>query len=173
MSDLSAQIRGGAIFSPCDTYRYVLWRNWSVGPMCCFIMLNPSTADATNDDPTVRRCIGFARRWGYGGVEVVNIFALRSTDPRALRRHVDPVGPDNDQAIRLAARRADRVVCAWGNHGRLHNRGPAVLAGLVLMGIRPLCFKLTKSTPGKPGQPEHPLYQKWEHEMQILWIEMA
>lgn len=150
----------GALFSACDTYRYLLWRHWADGPFCCFIMLNPSTADATRNDPTVRRCIGFAKSWGFAGLDVVNIFALRSTDPKVLRKHADPIGPDNDEAIRVAVRRCHLVVCAWGNYGRLHDRGTKVLLSLQAMGVRPVCFKLTKDTTRKPGQPEHPLYQE-------------
>jgi hypothetical protein len=150
----------GARFSPCETYRYLLWREWSQGPRALFIMLNPSTATETVDDPTIRRCIGFARSWGLGGVEVANIFALRSTDPRALYRHADPVGPANDDAIAEAAKRAAIVVCAWGNHGRLGNRGNVVLGLLLAVDVQPWCLRMTKQR-----QPEHPLYQPADRQL--------
>lgn len=154
----------GAEFSPCNTYRYSLSRWWSSHPVagrcCLFVMLNPSTADATADDPTIRRCIGFARSWGFDGLEVVNIFALRSTDPRTLYAHPEPIGPRNDEVIAESACFAGRVVCAWGNHGRLLGRGAEVLASLVAAGIQPWCFRLTRA-----GQPEHPLYQSSAREL--------
>lgn len=106
-----------AQFSPCAKYRYLLTREGLGGTgTCLFIMLNPSTADAMVDDATIRRCSGFAQRWGYARLEVANIYAYRSTDPRALRDLADPVGPENDQYIAEAVARADKVVCAWGAH---------------------------------------------------------
>ncbi|TVQ30888.1 MAG: DUF1643 domain-containing protein [Phycisphaeraceae bacterium] len=151
-------LRTGAEFDPTGKYRFRLWRRWRrAGPAAVFIMLNPSTADAQRNDPTVRRCIGFAHDWGYAGVEVVNIFALRSTLPAALLAIRDPVGPGNDRRILAAARRAHRagapVVAAWGNHGALHGRGGAVLGYLDGAGIAPVTFGLTGA-----GHPRHPLY---------------
>lgn len=158
---LAASYSGSGVwFSPCETYRYMLWRKWGEGPRCLFVMLNPSTADGTKDDPTIRRCVGFARAWGFDGIEVANIFALRSPNPEDLYGgFVDPIGPENDSHIMSAAAGAGRVVCAWGNHGRLAGRGATVLAMMLAAGVEPWCFKLTKSTRTKPGQPEHPLYQ--------------
>src|SRR5688572_11312536 len=114
-------------------------------------MLNPSTADAVRDDPTIRRCIGFARTWGYRRLVVTNIFALRATLPAALRGAADPVGPGNDRFILRAAREADRVVCAWGVHGALGNREEEVLA--LLRGLAMEHLGLTRG-----GHPRHPLY---------------
>lgn len=96
--------RAGAILSACGTYRYHLWRLWDKAlPVMVFVMQNPSTADASHDDPTIRKCIGFAKRHGYGGISVRNIFALRATDERILLTHHDPFGPENDAHL-LAAR---------------------------------------------------------------------
>ncbi len=118
----------------------------------CFCLLNPSTADARALDPTLTRCLGFARRWGFGHMEVVNAFALRSTQPALLRKHRDPVGPDNDRAILRAAKRADLVVIGWGTHAALDDRHGAVLE--LLRGVCiPHCFAVTKA-----GYPKHPLY---------------
>lgn len=142
----------GARFSPCRTYRYRLWRAWGDGPRLVFLMLNPSTADETANDPTVERCERRARKAGFGGVEVVNIFALRSTDPSALYSHRDPVGPDNDASI-LAACALRTVVCAWGAHGTLYGRGERVRAMLVAHGIAPHMLALNTD-----GTPRHPLY---------------
>lgn len=147
----------GAAFSPCRTYRYRLWRTWdATKPPLVFCMLNPSTADAEADDPTVSRCKERARRMGAGGLVVVNLFALRSTDPRALYRHVDPVGPDNDTAILDAAGQGD-LVCAWGNHGKLHGRAAKVLALLLAAGLPALALRVSKD-----GHPSHPLYLPYD-----------
>lgn len=142
-----------AVWSPCGAYRYSLARAWGAGGRVCWVMLNPSTADEAANDPTVARCERRARALGYGEHVVVNLFGLRSTDPRRLYRDLDPVGVENDAAILLAARGADLVVCAWGNHGGLFNRGPAVLSALAASGIVPHVLKWT--TAGHPG---HPLY---------------
>jgi hypothetical protein len=117
---LLESLDSGASFSACRTYRYRLWRSW--GPRdrrCVFVGLNPSTADESRDDPTIRKCVGFAKRWGFGAVEVVNLFAYagaQSTDPRSLLGVSDPIGPENDAALRTAFRDANRIVWAWGRH---------------------------------------------------------
>lgn len=117
-------------------------------------MLNPSTATEDEDDPTIRRCIDFAKRWGGGTLEVGNLFAYRSTDPAELAKQGDPVGPGNDEALVTIARRADLLVAAWGSGGRLNGRSHEVTALLV---SRPhtnlFVLGLTKL-----GQPQHPLY---------------
>ncbi len=142
-----------ALFSADGRYRYRLSRRWDRrGQTVAFCLLNPSTADAERDDATIRRCIGFARAWGYGGVEVVNLFALRATRPETLQRATDPVGPENDRHIARAVRRADTVVIAWGAHGALRGRHAEVLA-LLGRPARLRCFGWTRSR-----QPRHPLY---------------
>ena len=147
-----ALLTSTAEFSHCNQYRYTLTRIWNPDkPVVLFIGLNPSTADAVRNDPTVRRCIGFARRWRFGGLIVCNLFGYRSTDPKPLRRLEDPVGPGNDAAIRRACRSAGRIVAAWGIHGRLHGRDEEVLA----MIERPFCLGVTQA-----GSPRHPLYLK-------------
>ena len=140
------------MFDDSGRYRYQLGRRWAAGgPVVAFVMLNPSTADAERDDPTIRRCAGFARRWGFAAMTVVNLFALRATDPARLRRARDPVGPANDGHIAAAAAGADAVVLAWGAHGDLRGRDRDVLA--LLAGVRPACLGVTRG-----GQPRHPLY---------------
>ena len=144
----------GATFSPCRRYRYTLWRTWDTGkPACMFLMLNPSTADETANDPTVERCQRRAQLMGYGGLVVCNIFAYRSTDPDALYALNDPVGPDNDAAIIEQASQAGLVVCGWGKHGALHGRGTAVLNLLRQAGITPYALRINGD-----GSPQHPLY---------------
>lgn len=146
-------MRGWAGFDRSGVYRYTLGRRWAdAGGEVCFCLLNPSTADARVLDPTLTRCLGFAQRWGYASMTVVNIFALRSTDPAGLYDTDDPVGPRNDAAIRRSASRADRVVVGWGNHGDLHARG-AIVASMLHEICEPMCWDVTK-----PGHPKHPLY---------------
>lgn len=129
-------------------------RRWNEdAPMINFCMLNPSTADEVQNDPTVERCERRAQALDFGGYVVTNIFALRSTDPRALYVDADPIGSGNDDAIIAAARASALVVCAWGAHGELKQRGTAVLSLLLDAGIHPHVLSLTKD-----GHPAHPLY---------------
>lgn len=146
---------GTAVFSPCRAYRYELRRVWDPSlPTVGWIMLNPSTATETVNDPTVRRCIGFTRDWGYGGLTVRNIFALRSTDPKALKGHPDPVGPDNDEHLARGAASEDAwTICAWGAHGSLNGRDREVMDLLSESGAVVHHLGLTKL-----GAPRHPLY---------------
>lgn len=141
-------------------YRYRLTRD--LGMMgdgaCCFIMLNPSTADATMDDPTIRRCMGFARKRGYARLEVVNLFAYRSTNPdvlSAMSRDA-AVGSENDAHIVESCKAALVVICAWGNHGVLFGRDKEVIRLLRFNGLSPKALKINV----KSGQPAHPLYLK-------------
>lgn len=150
---MNTTFNSGAEFSSCRNYRYELWRVWGENPPAVFLMLNPSTADETKNDPTVERCERRARTMGFGGVSVVNIFALRSTDPTALYKHPDPVGPLNDEAILKWVSNAGIVVCAWGGHGHLHGRGQAVQKLLKNAGVVAHYLKLNKD-----GTPKHPLY---------------
>lgn len=140
----------GAVFSASREHRYLLWRVWSgTDRLALFVGLNPSTADETADDPTIRRCIGFARRWNCSGVLVANLFAFRATEPKILFRAEDPIGADNDDWISLVSRKAERTVVCWGNHGKQLGRSNIVLRML----HDPICFYRTKA-----GEPVHPLY---------------
>lgn len=140
----------GATFSRCGAYRYALRRAWDASrPPALFVGLNPSTADAERDDPTIRRCIRFARDWGYGGVLVGNLFAFRATRPVDLKAAAAPVGRANDRWLRALAGEAAIVVVAWGNDGRHRGRDRAVLD---LLGAVH-CLGTTRS-----GAPRHPLY---------------
>lgn len=144
----------GAEFSPCGTYRYGLWRIWDAcAPSLTFIMLNPSTADDIENDPTVERCVRRAVAMGYGGLRVANLFALRSTDPTQLYLSDDPVGPENDTAILDAAKTSDMVICAWGGHGNHLGRGDTVRHLLINAGVTP--YRLVMNS---DGTPKHPLY---------------
>lgn len=133
-------------------YRYQLSRQWDTGRHLSVIMLNPSIADGTQDDPTIRRCIGFAKRHGLAGLRVVNLFALRSTNPAALRSHPDPVGPRNDEFI-LDAAKDGLLVAAWGAHGFAGSRAAEVAATLAGAGVNLQAWGTTKA-----GHPGHPLY---------------
>ena len=142
-----------ATFSRDRAYRYALTRQWDSRPPAVFVMLNPSTADAVRDDPTVTRCLGFARRENCGGLVIVNLFALRTTDPRELRGHPDPVGTGNDWFIREHCGAGRLVIAAWGTHGRLGGRDRAVLAMLRDARAAVRCLGVTAG-----GMPRHPLY---------------
>lgn len=161
------------IFSPCRRYRYTLWREWDVQSEFApkipprdairrairepdsyvqFIGLNPSTADETQDDPTVRRCVGFAKRWGYGAMCMTNLFAFRATDPEDMKREARPIDVDceNDVALVRVGAAASLVVACWGTHGSWLNRGRHVS---VLFHGRLQCFGRNAD-----GSPKHPLY---------------
>lgn len=145
--------RFGARYSPCDLYRYSLWRDWQGGQgTILWVMLNPSRADHLgNNDPTIERCERRSVAWGFQRMEVVNLFALRSPYPTALRQAADPVGPLNDTGIAEGAAQASMILCAWGAHGALRGRSDEVRA---LLAGRPLhCLGVTQA-----GEPAHPLY---------------
>lgn len=147
-------MKRGAILSDCGRFRYALTRLWDEAlPVLLFVMLNPSTADALIDDATIRRCMAFAQAHGYGGVEVVNLFAYRATAPADLRRAAYPVGPANDEHIAAAAARAGDVCVAWGACDAVDARAQVVMPLLRAAGHEPLCLHITRS-----GYPGHPLY---------------
>ena len=140
----------GAVFSQDRQFRYLLWRRWGdKNQFATFVGLNPSTADEEKDDPTIRRCRGFAEDWGLSGVLVVNLFAYRATRPQDLFLQRYPIGEENDGWISAATQFATRTVACWGNHGRRNDRGYAVATLLQA----PECFGISKQ-----GEPLHPLY---------------
>ncbi len=140
-------------FSDCRTYRYSLTRTWDEGkPIVVFLMLNPSTADEEKDDPTIRRCINFARDWGMGALTVVNLFGFRSPYPSELLKVADPVGPGNDVAIAAAC--AGRVVvAAWGACERYAQERIVAVTELIRLDAKELCCLGYTDA----GQPRHPL----------------
>ncbi len=148
-------IKSGAKFSKCGMYRYSLWRRWVShdDTRVLFIMLNPSTADETENDPTITRCIGYAQSWGFGELVVCNLFAYRSTDPKHIKYATDPVGADNNALIIEQVMVADLIVCAWGSRGSHLGRSEEVMK--LIKGYEPHYLKMTKS-----GEPSHPLYLK-------------
>lgn len=151
-----------ALISPCEKYRYWLSRNWDYKkPFIAFVMLNPSTADANNDDPTIRRCISFAKYWGYGGIAVFNLYALRATNPKNLWINSNPIGPDNDKHLRKLSDR-DRIVCAWGANAKTERVRDFVELSKD-MPDKLYCLGKTKS-----GSPRHPLYMPKDMPM-IPW----
>ncbi len=151
------------MLSDCGKYRYALWRDipprlGELRPIgtCLFVMLNPSTADASEDDPTIRRCIGFAERWGFARLAVGNLFAFRATDPRDLGRTDDPVGPDNYSWLERLVAEAGTVVAAWGASAGSAGRGEH----LGFLPDETQCLGLTKA-----GHPRHPLYVRGDAEL--------
>ncbi|MGO0305087.1 DUF1643 domain-containing protein [Endozoicomonas acroporae] len=141
-----------AKLSDCRKYRYALWRTWDAEKsFVMFIGLNPSTADETEDDPTIRRCINYAKDWGYGGLCMVNLFAFRATEPNDMKNAIDPIGPENDEWLKNLSKDAGIIIGAWGNHGSFMNRAKAVIN--MIPNIK--CLKQNFG-----GEPAHPLYQK-------------
>lgn len=143
-----------AVLSECGAYRYALTRQWADGLLLPIMMLNPSTADADVDDPTIRRCMGFGRREGFAGIEVHNLSAFRATDPKSLVAARGPVGPENDVWLeKLAVSAATPILCAWGANGGLMGRDAQVLKIFRSVGTACVCLGRTKA-----GHPSHPLY---------------
>jgi hypothetical protein len=146
-------LSAGATFSPDRKYRYDLWRVWRQGGRrISFIGLNPSTANESTDDPTIRRCVGFAQSWGYGEFHMLNLFAFVSSEPRKLcYPNPDPVGPENDGYLRVLY---PEVIVAWGSWGKLHVNCIEERAKTVLRFLAdPWCLGRNKD-----GEPKHPLY---------------
>lgn len=162
-----AAIHPDAFISLCGTYRYTLLRRWDYSKKSLVVIgLNPSTADAKTDDPTIRRCMRFARDWDYGALMMVNLFALRATDPKAMMGAVKcPIGPLNDSVLQKFAGSPNvgKVLAAWGNDGNFGNRDAWVrdlvtkVAPLYVLGFT------------KKGMPRHPLYMPKETQP-VLWI---
>jgi len=159
----SLEVKGtassGAVFSKCGKYRYQLWRMWKGGEngphkICAFIGLNPSTATEAEDDPTVRRCINYAKSWGFDGMFMLNAYAYRATDPKEMKKQQDPIGDTNDEAILVGSVIADAVVCCWGANCQ-PSRQEDILMALDAAGVVPSCLAMTKK-----GYPKHPLYLK-------------
>lgn len=143
-----------ADFSPCKTWRYTLRRTWkSDRRRLLWVLLNPSTADETRDDPTNRRGMRFAYSWGYGSLVFCNLFAIRTPEPAEMKKAADPVGPRNNGWIIGEAHEADKIVLGWGVYGTHRGRDREVLE--LLKGFKLYCLGQTKG-----GQPRHPLYMK-------------
>ena len=160
----------GAKFSTCERYRYRLWRQWqpqisqplqgervtresSLPHVCVFVGLNPSTADGERDDPTIRRCVGFAKALGCDRVEIVNLFAFRATKPQTMQAAREPVGAQNNAAIEAVCKKANYCIAAWGVRGGFEGRDRVVCQMLSGLRIPLYCLGLTKG-----GFPKHPLY---------------
>ena len=150
-----------AIFSDNRKYRYTLWRTWDTKlGYAMFIGLNPSTADETEDDPTIRRCIGFAKAWGYGALCMTNLFAYRATKPKDMQIADSPIGSENDHFLKSVATLASIVIAAWGINGSFLQRDQEVISLVPNKHV----LRITKK-----GHPAHPLYLpknitpvKWE-----------
>lgn len=156
-------LTAGAEFSPCRQWRYALWRQWKwegYSRQVMFIGLNPSTADETQDDPTVRRCIRFARDWGFGGLIMMNAFAFRATDPRVMKVAADPVGPGNDEALAYRRTQVGLIIAAWGVHCPV-DRERRVCE---VIGAPIFCLGRTKA-----GKPKHPLYLRADSKPELFW----
>jgi hypothetical protein len=159
-----ADVKRFATVSECGRYRYDLRRTLGgrPGKAACFLMLNPSTAGAEKDDPTIRKCVGFTRRWGCAELVVVNLFAYRATRPRDLQAAADPVGRENRRHVMSALEhaRGGLVVCAWGAHGAWRSQDATVRGWIREAGAEPVCLGLTNG-----GHPRHPLYLPYTAEL--------
>lgn len=145
-----------AIFSDCEKYRYwlkITFRHVASRQHVNYLLLNPSTATELKNDPTISRCEVRARREGFGGLIITNLFAFRATNPKEMLAYKDPVGTDSDRYILQAAMTASQVVCGWGNHGRHLNRSQGVFEVFADNGIE--VWELARC---KSGEPSHPLY---------------
>lgn len=158
----------GAAFSPCRTWRYALWRFWDDRkPRVAFIGLNPSTADESKDDPTIRRCITFSKKWGFGGMYMLNLYAFRATKPIDMVQSADPVGPENQELLGAYAAGSELVIAAWGSievryRPRLEwqTRIKATLASIA----KPVyCLGRTQD-----GSPRHPLYVRGDTQREVF-----
>lgn len=153
----------GADFSPCRTWRYALWRYWDMSDMAncvAFIGLNPSTADETLDDPTIRRCIGFSKSWGFNGLIMLNAYAYRATDPNVMKAASDPLGPENLAKLAAYQGCVRLTIAAWGVHC-----DPVHALKVCVAVKRPImCLGKTKS-----GAPKHPLYLAANTQRQPFW----
>jgi hypothetical protein len=148
-------------------HRWDLWRIWDQAkPLRIWVMLNPSTADETDNDPTVERCEIRNITDGFGGLVVLNIFGLCSTDPKQLYTHLDPIGGHNDVVIQywLSKLSVGQVVCAWGTHGVYRDRGSRVMQLIKVMGLRAHVLKFNKD-----GTPVHPLYVSYDIKPAAVW----
>lgn len=149
------------VLSTDRLYCYVLWRHWPMPLVECicgghentkyvmFVGLNPSTADETKDDNTIRKCVKYAKAWGYGALCMANLFAYRATDPRQMKKYPEPVGPDNDEWLKRCARKASVVIAAWGKDGKHMKRD---------LKVEKLLSNLQCLGQNHDGSPKHPLY---------------
>lgn len=162
LQDGAADWCSGALFSECRTWRYGLWRRWD-WPRCrmvAFVGLNPSTADESSDDPTIRRCKNFAKAWGFDGMYMLNAYAFRATDPQDMKVASDPVGPDNDRWLHRYGNIAEFVIAAWGVHCE-PNRERSVCETI---GKPVMCLGRTQA-----GRPKHPLYLRADTQPEPFW----
>ncbi len=163
--------RSGADLSPCRTWRYALWRYWdgtSDADCVLFVGLNPSTADEVRNDTTVTKCIGFARRWGYGGMYLLNLFGFRATKPAEMIQSPDPVGPGNDEAFNYYRTRVRLIVAAWGSPPVSPRHWPQwprrIQAVLDRLATPVQCLGRTKD-----GSPRHPSRLAYETPLECWW----
>ena len=144
--------KGNAIFSPCRKYRYALWRIWDEKkPIAMFIGLNPSKANEKENDPTINRCISFAKSWNFGGLYMTNLFAYCTSSPSIIKSIHDPIGKDNDMWLKIIQKKTSIIMVAWGNQGRYLNRSKKIIK---------LFSKLKCIKKNRTGEPSHPLYLK-------------
>ncbi len=163
MKQISFITDRGAVIDPTGQYRYSLIRSWAIGEWITWIMLNPSTADADVDDPTIRRCINFTKMWGFCGMQVVNLYAYRATDPIALKSVLDPIGPDHSNHFVKALKRGSLTIAAWG----ACSHASTVHVDQLLARYQVKCLGKTRN-----GSPKHPLYVRANAPLEV-WREVT
>ncbi len=170
-SEIGDSFASGAEFSECRRYRYALWRRWDwqgYAKQVMFIGLNPSTADETKNDATIRRCIQFARDWGFCGVIITNAYAWCCTNPKKLKSVSDPIGPDNDDVINRFQSQAGLIIAAWGTHCPLE-REDQICQAIAQGQSDPLTRTLHCLGRTKAGRPRHPLYLPKHSQLEVFW----
>ena len=151
-----------AIFDETGVYRYNLIREWDSSlPRVLYIMLNPSTANHEKEDQTSRQCLYFSKKFGFGSLEVVNLFSIISTDPTKIKHILDPIGKENDTYILEAAKRANKIIVAWGGEHFINKRNQEIASMLISRGYKLYCLDVTKS-----GHPRHP--SRMNHNIEVL-----
>ena len=143
-------------------YRYFLWTLWdTTRPLVLWILLNPSIASLSQNDPTVSRCMQRSQILGFGEAIITNAFAYRSTDPKQLYQATNPIGPDNNYWLRTLSQQADQIICGWGSHGAYQDRDQAIQSLLKTQNL--YCLGQTQK-----GQPKHPLYLSYRVQPELF-----
>lgn len=159
--NIEKSVYKSAYITRCGHYRYWLKRQWNFGEnFVCWVMLNPSTADEKSDDPTLKKCIGFSKKWGFDGLIVANLFGFRSTDPEGLKSWLDPVGKHNDCLALFSMSQCSKIICAWGNHGSYLNRQHEFHEIALPYSQKLYCLGKTNS-----GHPKHPVRLGYKTEL--------
>lgn len=163
-------VKSGARFSTCRTWRYALWREWdSQKGFVLFVGLNPSTANEVDNDPTISKCMGFADRWGFGGIYMLNLFAFCATQPERMIGVIDPVGPENDSTFSLYSSKSNLVVAAWGGSVPMRERARLNLDTRINFVLRNINTQVHCLGRTQDGSPKHPSRISYDTPREVFW----